>query len=73
MTAKHARGHGEVGQVAPLSVGLVDTRRRASMVGHAADHGEEQEEGNNHEQAASAAADHATEAQTETKSKAVFD
>lgn len=54
---------------------LVDTKMTgaASMVGHAADHGEEQEEGKHHEQAASTAADHATEAQTETKSEAVFD
>jgi hypothetical protein len=44
-----------------------------SMVGNAADQREEQEKGEDHEQAAATAADHAAKAQTEAESKALFD
>ena len=43
------------------------------MVGLAAEHGQEQQEGDEHEQAAPTAPDHPAKAITKTEAKSVFD
>jgi hypothetical protein len=45
----------------------------ASMVGLASEHSQEQQEGNEHEQAAPTAPDHPAKAVTKTEAKSVFD
>ena len=53
--------------------GACHTVGAASMVGHAADHSEQQEEGEHHEKAAPTASDYPANAITKTESKSVFD